>query len=135
MKVAGKTIQGTVLKKLHSFSRDMTAANGTATISGIGFQPDTIIFWAHLPNTTAFSWAIHDQSFGSALDVIDVSAAGSDANSWSNAGTSIYLTPAGGKVQSGVVSSVNSDGYVVTWTKTGSPSAGTGIIYALAIKW
>lgn len=99
---------------------DMSSGNGTTTVTGAGFTPTGAIIFAAQDSLSSFSigwsdatnhYAIWDQTAGAAV-----------ANNWGVATTkSIVLKQSGGH-QELYFSSFNSDGGVLTNTKTSSPS-------------
>lgn len=116
--------------KIISFTYNLTTASGTQTITGVGFTPSLVIFLGLLENSTTAvcmgfdNGTTHYPIYGNAGPVWFVS----------NAGTiSIVLITSAGNQQVAAISSFNSDGFVLTWTKTGSPT-GTATIQALVIK-
>ncbi len=113
--------------KVGSFTRDVSVASGTQAITGVGFKPSSVIFSANIGTTPAASWdgfddgTVHttmaDYSFGSA-DTYNVYT-----------DRSIELITAAGKEYSGLISSIDSDGFTITWTKTSTPTGTATIIY------
>ncbi len=113
--------------KVGSFTRDTATATGTQAVTGVGFKPSSVIFSANIGTTAAASWSgfddgtIHttmaDYSFGSA-DTYNVYT-----------DRSIELIIAAGKEYSGLISSMDSDGFTITWTKTSTPTGTATIIY------
>jgi len=115
--------------KIGSTTRDMTAASGDQTISGVGFTTRFAIFIAGVNGTSGASIGVDDgTNVGSFSD-----------NSQNSAGTygvnaiqAIRIVTAVATGQTAVVSAIGSDSITLTWTKTGSPPAGTAdIIYLL----
>jgi len=112
--------------KIGSTTRDTTIASGDQAVTGIGFQPDVVLFLAGTTATDEFSIGWDD---------------GTNKGSFSfNVGTwylstsfSIYDYEAAGTLYQGVISAKGSDGFTITWTKTGAPSGTLTIMY-LALK-
>lgn len=110
-----------------TFTRDMTTATGTQAVTGVGFTPTAIIF------VYAVSGTVQE-----GIGFADSSKTGRNRN---------YLTPTGwfvgtqaisasvssGNSQVGDVSTYDSDGFTISWTKTGSPT-GTLTVYALCLR-
>ena len=117
--------------KFGSFTRDMTAASGDAVITGVGFQPRLVIFMAALTsNTSTFSVSIDSANGSSGSGVGSIFTRGS-ASFLAGTSYSIQLeTTAGTNFQSGSISAVGTDGFTVTWVKTGSPTGTANIFYA-----
>lgn len=117
--------------KAGSFTRDMTAASGSAAVTGVGFKPRAVIFLAGDPSSAAdnASVGIDDgASPGSLANLNSISA-----GKWFVPASSIYLFQGASTSQVGSISSMDDDGFTVSWTKTGSPT-GTMTIRYLAIR-
>ena len=109
--------------KIVNSTRDMTAASGTQTITGVGFTPKYATVLAFVNASAIVSWCGVDDTV-TALSVGDYSYNTAGAYAYDTA-SSFYLVEATGKSQAGHFTSFNSDGGVITWTKTGITSAGT----------
>lgn len=116
-------LTGTAQFKNGTFSRDMTTASGTQTITGIGFAPKFIRFSGKL--VTANSEGSYDLTTNSC---VYEPLTGSDGISSTE---SIHLEMAAG-IQAASVTAVASGQFTLTWTKTSSPT-GTGYILWEAI--
>jgi hypothetical protein len=98
-------------------SRDTTVASGTQSITGVGFQPKAIIGNASVSGTEKFS-------------VCGISDGTSNRNiqpqnqisfqDWSNQPYLFSMIQAGSTEYHGEIQSFDSDGFTITWTKTGS---------------
>lgn len=93
---------------------------GTSTVSGLGFAPDTVVFWKANAGGA---------SFGAACKYGPIGASTSGSTSSGNVGTSfakrysqqdecITSISGGGVIQRGQVSAWNSDGFTVNWVET-----------------
>lgn len=107
--------------KVGSFTRDLTATSGTVTITGVGFTPKSIML----------NWAVSGGlQFGSGFgDGTNQSAAyftSAGVLDQANDRVIMFNQGAGGS-QIATLSSFNSDGYVLGWTKAGSPT-GSGLV-------
>jgi hypothetical protein len=117
------------VSKILTFTRNLTTATGTQTVTGAGFTPSLVLFMATISGVNTFSLGYDNGSGAATSYCIQLNTA-----TWvvtSNA--SIIITSGAGAFQVGFISSFNSDGFVVSWTKTGSPT-GTGTTYALVFK-
>lgn len=112
--------------KIGSFTRDTTAASGTVAYTGVGFKPTSILFLAIIDGTNAMSVGIDDAttSAGIFYNVTTFGESGLKA---------IFLAVSGGNNQNAKISSFDSDGFSLDWTKNGTPT-GTGSIYYLAMR-
>ena len=112
-----------------SLTRDTTAASEDVPYTGVGFQPDLIFFIAAESATSEASWGADDGTTSASISA----NRGSAAVFGTNTSSSIYAEHSTGNVHSGVISSFDTDGFTITWTKTGSPSGTLTVIY-IAIK-
>lgn len=122
---------GTEIRKVGNFTRDMTLAAGTQAITGLGFKPSTIIFFANTNDTPQASWGFTDSSGQQSFVADEHNAV---ANSYANATSdSIIAYQSGIIYYRGDVSSFDSDGFTVNWDKGGSPT-GTLTVHYLAFR-
>src|SRR3990167_4876777 len=104
-----------------TFTRDTSAASGTQTISGVGFTPRFVLFV--MGNTAG---EVGEASVGfddgtTAVDILD--NYNITVNEWQmNNNGSIDTVEGSGNGYAGKVSSFNADGFVVTWTRSGTPT-------------
>jgi len=120
--------------KVHTFTRDLTLASGDVSITGIGFRPRAVIILARSnvgSNSKPTSLGFCDLL----LNSMCLQHRGSNTNSQFNADTSnvIVLEELANVDQKALLKSMDSDGYTLTWTKTGNPSASTGTMVCLAL--
>lgn len=115
--------------KVGSFTRDLTLASGTQAVTGVGFKPKALIFFANKSVTSGASWGVSDgttdgaiyDNFGSSVDTYDVVA------------SALLYLQTGAIFYTGDVQSLDSDGFTIDWTKTGA-TVGTFTIKYLAIR-
>ena len=114
--------------KVGNFTKDMTEATGTVAYTGVGFKPSAILFFACGPTDNAISIGADDgtnKGMVSAYGTLNFTVVTTD---------SIYLLNAAGTtLQNARISSFDSDGFTLSWTKVGSPTGTATIIY-LAIR-
>jgi hypothetical protein len=116
--------------KIGSFTRDISTATGTQAVSGVGFKPSVILFIqgqsGGTPNASI--------GFSDGTSHYSVLSDYHTAGTW-HAGTfCIYYYGSTGPISyTGTVSSLDADGFTVSWIKTGSPT-GTIFIYYLALR-
>lgn len=126
MNAAGTAPEWASGLKIGTFTRSMTTVGGDVSITGVGFKPSIVILLSCLSST---SMTIGFDDATTHLCIIN-------CNSGSNyyyTYASIMLWYAVSNYQSSILKSLDSDGFTLTWTKTGSPT-GTGIIYYLALR-
>jgi len=116
--------------KMDSFQRDLTTASGTQSITDTGFQPRLVFFLAGVTTTSAMSIGIDDGT--NSFRIFDRNPDGANTYGTSS-GTSIVLMTATSAYQTGVITSLNSNGFTVSWSKVGSPT-GTADIFYLAFQ-
>ena len=129
MKIAGVT---PVKQTIAQFSRNNQAASGDVSYSGLGFSPNAMFVIAYLPDTSAMSIAFVSGS--TVLEVIDMSAGGNPSK-YNAGGYFAYLMPSAGNAQTAILKSIDDDGFTLTWTKAGSPPAGTIYIDVCAFRF
>lgn len=128
MKANGKVlIEDRLASKAVTFTRDLTVASGTQAVTGVGFQPTAIIFVYAINGTP-------QEGVGFA----DSSKAGRNRNyltgpGWFVGTNAITASPSSGNYQTGDVSTYDSDGFTISWSKTGAPT-GTLTVYALCLR-
>lgn len=110
-----------------SFTRDVSTATGSQSVTGVGFTPRVVHFlMGSNGKQTSTGIAVSGASRCVYQD------AGSSV--FNASGTvCIYWENGGGVNYQGSVSSLDADGFTVSWTKNGSPT-GTATIQYLAIK-
>ena len=115
-----------------SFTRDMSTASGTQAITGVGFKPKAVI------QINVGTTGGNDQaSTGGTMDgtnngCIELGVVSNHFPQTTFAGI-WRVDEAGGNYQTFVLSSFDSDGFTITWTKTGTPT-GTATVTYLAVR-
>lgn len=111
-----------------STTYDLSTASGTKTITGLAFRPSLVIFLASVAGagTTVATVGYDNGTNAFSISKIDTKWQTSTANS-------IVMTTTAGNNQGGHITSFTADGFVITFTKTGTPT-GTATIGFLAIK-
>lgn len=109
-------------------SRDMTTASGSQAVTGLGFKPSMVIFFA-VGSGNQVSYGVDDGGGINANCIYYLSS--TSANIYG--GQSIGLYTSVGVEYSGKISSLDSDGFTINWTKSGSPT-GTAYIIYLALR-
>lgn len=124
-----------ISSKLVSFTRDISTASGNQSVTGVGFQPTSIIFIGQAPNISA----VTNGQVGSAGNQGSYSMTGNATGSI-NSGSNVLICPNAANVSPSTTGSVaahssfDSDGFTIAWTKNGSPGANTWTFYALCLK-
>lgn len=116
--------------KVSSFTRDISLT-GTQAITGLGFSPKAVIFFATVESAVGrASWGMDDDAVGTCI--VDYGAVTTDTYVVAGS-SSISMTIASGVEAYGSISSLDADGFTLTWTKAGSPT-GTAVIKYIAFR-
>ena len=113
-------------------SRNQSSASGNVTYSGIGFTPKGVIFHVYVGNGTGRQacFGFDDGTRANAVSTLDYNS----ADAWYGDGTNSIWPPQSSTLrQFGSISSFTNDGFIFSWTKGGSPSATSLIVYYIAI--
>ena len=108
-----------------AFTRDMTAATGSVSYTGVGFTPKALIVMSAVDGSATASW-----TFITATTDGGIGQFASGGAFGSAAGVSIYADLS--NHQTGILTAFGADGFTLSWTKVGSPT-GTAGAYYLAI--
>jgi hypothetical protein len=112
--------------KVGTFTRDMSLASGNQAITGVGFKPAAVIFFAGVNGAMGDSKGIDDATTsGYAADDYADLAGGQAAGT----GLSIVIAPAAGKVYGGKIASMDADGFTIAWIRTSTPTGTINVIY------
>ena len=113
--------------KTGTFSRLATAASSNQAITGVGFKPSAIEFWACIDSRAIICWGMFTEN----LSTGDKGVLTSFNGAWTIDSPAIALyetTPATGNT-AGQVYSLDADGFTIAWTKTGSPTGSILVRY------
>jgi hypothetical protein len=115
-----------------TFDRDMTAASGDVSYTGVGFKPKAILFIGGITNGGIGTYCGFDNAVTRGY-VSDYKA--NAAGDISTGPTfSIQLLESGTQYQAAIVKTFDTDGFTVTWTKLGTTSSGTATIFYMAFR-
>ena len=117
----GKPVQATE-SKMVSFTRDMAAASGTVSVTGVGFQPTKITFlWGvdgavyHGSGVAAGTQGAYSCVYAAGLTFTDLGLI-----------SIMQMTTDQSTYQYGVVTAT-ADGFDVAWVKAGAPTGTLGL--------
>lgn len=113
--------------KLINATRDNTLADGTQVITGVGFKPTACIVFANVTSLPQTSWGFSD-SAGAEMCIWNRHNNSADTFSLDTAAL-ISMNTATGVFNNAVLTSYDSDGITITWTKTGSPTGTTSMAF------
>jgi hypothetical protein len=112
--------------KVITGTRGMTAATGSVSYTGAGFPPKAIIALAIIDNTVSLCIGLSDSNRTASC----ILCSGTSANWDYNNGALLYIaTLFGATLQLASVSSYNTDGFTLSWTKIGSPTGTAQLIF------
>jgi len=107
-------------------TRDVTTATGTQAVTGVGFKPSHILFICGINLSNKMSIGIDDNTVNQGI--ADNHASTADTFSASTT-YSIYAEFGGGASYAGTLSSLDADGFTISWTKAGSPTGTLAVMY------
>ena len=106
-----------------SLTRDTTTASGTQAVTGVGFQPRVIIFLAAQAGVAGEASIGFDD--GGTGETALASQHNLTADSWTaNGGSDLSIADfeSSTLIYEGEVTTLGSDGFTITWTRTSTPS-------------
>ena len=116
--------------KVGTFTRDTSLASGTQAVTGVGFTPKAVIFFAAVDTTSRFSVGFDDGT----NSYLITDREGIAAATWRVLSTfSIEMVTNGSDIYQGEITTLGTDGFTITWTKIGTPT-GTATIFYLALR-
>ena len=96
--------------------QDTRSGTGDQIITGVGFQPSTVIFLSCIPGGFVDVWSVGYDNNG---EKISISSIYTGAIYLSNL-YSLYANKAAGNFLQGYISAVSSDGFTLTWVLSGA---------------
>jgi hypothetical protein len=125
---------GGLTSKIKTSTRDMTADSGDVAYTGVGFTPTVILAFTHIATTVYVSYGFCDSAKNQAYIYEPATAAYfEDASNYIIGQGNLAAKPSASGQQA-AVKSFAADGFTLTWTKNGTPSAGTINLYFLCLK-
>jgi hypothetical protein len=112
------------LGKTGTFTRNSGSASGTQAITGVGFRPSTIIFFAAIDSVSCQGIGFTDATNGRCVWIDNVY--GSGGASYAVAIYYLRTIAGNGASHTAVISSMDADGFTLNWTRTNIGSGGTG---------
>lgn len=109
----------------------INTANATASVSytGVGFKPSSVIALALINSSTETSIGIADASTQRVL----FNSGSITGSTWAYDTQLVYMDQSAGNVYGGTVTSFDSDGLTISWTKTGA-TVGTALLFFLCFR-
>ena len=127
MNAAGTAPEWALGVKAGTFTRNFTAVAGDVAITGVGFKPSAIIFYQCIVGSVVGSWG-----FATAANSYCIMLTGSGTLTISDT-ECIWSYQDGANSARAWMKTMDSDGFTLTWAKTGSPT-GTGQIKYIAFR-
>lgn len=116
---------GDEIRRATQVAYDVSTASGTLAITGAGFKPSAVLILANISGTSATSIGFSQGS----TDLSIQNAHSKTANTWENdLGDCILLQTGASDFVTGDVSSFDSDGITLNFTKSGSPTGTSRIL-------
>ena len=123
---AGTITVATGAGEMGTFTRDISAATGAVNYTGVGFQPRLVLFFAATEEAGEASWGMDRES---EEIVIFYNQGVTDNTFQTTTGASIELITSAGNLHTGNITTMGTDGFTITWTKTGTPTGTATIAY------
>ena len=125
-----------ITSKIGTFTRDLTTASGTQAVTGVGILPSQVEILGGVGTAGDFPFSHGYYNGSSNYCVASVAAPNAEFGSFTD--RCIYLQKDNSNYQSAVMSSLDSDGFTLSFTKTGSPTGTATMFYrssATAYAW
>ena len=114
--------------KVGSFTRDTSLATGTQEVTGVGITPIGVIFLSVQTTSAEMSWGFSNG--GSDEVVTDQNTISTDTYSQSST-ISIFDVESSSNEYQGNLTSMDTDGFTISWTRNGTPT-GTITVHYMA---
>lgn len=110
-----------LLSKIKIGTRDLTAATGDVSYTGVGFTPTALIGFAK--NGASASWgAVDSAKTGDGVNYKTGTGYYGHSTDGYGANLLFVIDMGSGNFQTATVKTYDADGFTLTWTKTGSPT-------------
>jgi hypothetical protein len=113
--------------KVGTFTYDISTASGTQAVTGVGFKPSIVVFIGTVTGTVTTSHGF-DNGANAYAQYMNAFTA-----TWEMSTSQSLVIYRAGSDASGHITTMGTDGFTITWTKTGSPT-GTAIIAYMALR-
>lgn len=110
-----------------SFTRDTSVATGSQSVTGVGFKPKSLLFLANITATSAMSIGLWGKN-NTAGCLLDNGAGAADSYT-TNSSSVIFMRRTATADATAEPGTFDADGFTISWTKTGSPTGTTVVIY------
>lgn len=131
-----RTLGGGLTSKIITATRDMAAASGDVSYTGVGFQPTALVCLATHTSTTAEdgsgSVGFSDNAKNDGVIARYLQAEG--GSQWITSAILVCIFSTYNRYQIATLKSYDADGFTLTWTKSAVSPAGTGYLTFLCLK-
>ena len=110
------------------FTRDLTLAAGLQSITGVGFRPKVILFFANIDSAPQMSICANDARTNAGEGIQDYSGIVADSYQLVQ-NVSVILTVNSTTRSFASLSSIDADGFTLSWQKDGSPTGTAAVGY------
>ena len=114
---AGEALEWSTGVKVGQNTRDSSLATGTQAVTGTGFKPSSVLFFSSFADSDNAGWGLDDGSNRKLVQMV-----GNFSGFRSSAGASISATIDNSNFQLGSIQSFDSNGFTISWVKTGLPT-------------
>ena len=109
------------------FTRDTSTATGTQAVTGVGFTPKAVFFLSAQDGAAGEMSVGYDDGTSSQAVRDDN---GELTDTWTgSASFSINDNQSTGNVYTGEITTLGTDGFTITWTRTGTPTGTLSVNY------
>ena len=115
------------------FQRTNTDADGSQAVTGVGFTPSRVIFFANIADTGSVSLTVNGFLSASIVSQGVRNLHEETADDWTGTTVSVSMVTTTATENNATLTSFDTDGFTVSWVKAGSPT-GTTTIRFMAIK-
>lgn len=129
---ASNTIKNGFKSKLVTVTRVLTTASGSVATTGVGFKPIALIVVGCVANTPTQTYTTYLGACDSSLSQAHMYGASTTIVGSQSTTILTFYDATGAASQQAAVTSLDSDGFTLNWTKTGSP-VGTADIRILCL--
>jgi len=131
MKQGDITLQDQAVMKpdvyVYFAQRTNTDAASSVGYTGIGFKPSAIIIFAEVSNTGAVSWTLSGYYSSGIYSTGNRNIEEETSGNFQGIATAISIVTGFGQESIGTMTSIDTDGFTINWTKAGSPTGTTNL--------
>ncbi len=118
--------------KVGATTRDMTAASGNQSVTGLGFRPRALILDAEVDSTRYSAKGYVDNGNNAKASYMRDNGSGVLINGDGGSTALLVIGKADGTAYQSCTCTLDADGFTLAWSKIATPDAGTANIRYLA---